>query len=533
MTSSGQPRPGDKFIRRPRVKAHPLKRALGIPGLYAVGYGNVGSSIYYALGIVTLVAMGATPIVLAVAGILFIFTALTYAEGTAMLPEAGGSASYARHAFNDIGGFLSGWALMLSYIVTIAISAFVIPPYLGYFWAPLKESAIIGPAFAMGIIFFLMVINVVGVKETTVVNVMAAVMDLLVQILIITLGLLIVFNFDKLSFNVTSFWPSWDNLFLGIALAAIAYTGVETMSQMAEETKRPTVRVPKALTLMIITVLVLFGGVSIVGFSAMTPQELATQWATDPIAGIAAKIAGATSPLEIAQSIASTEELVIVLTWFFEGVRSILPVLVAVLAASILFIATNAGLMGISRLAYSLGRFKLIPPALSRVHNRTKTPYISIILFASLAIIIIIPSFFAPDDFQKLGTLYAFGSLLSFVFAHASIIRLRMKNPDWLRPFKLPLNIRLNGFELPLTAVLGMLGTGAIWVIVMMTQPYSRWVGLSWMVIGLIVYVVFRWRTGLPIFGIARSSGRVKVKDHFLSGQTAVKVDREKDSDNN
>ncbi len=428
MTTSKQPKPGDKFIRRPRVKAHPLKRALGIPGLYAVGYGNVGSSIYYALGIVTLVAMGATPIVLAIAGIFFIFTALTYAEGTAMLPEAGGSASFARHAFNDIGGFMSGWALMLSYIVTIAISAFVIPPYLGYFWAPLKDSAVVGPAVAMGIIFFLMVINVIGVKETTVVNVMAAVMDLLVQILIIVLGLFIVFNFNNLAFNVTAFWPSWENLFLGIALAAIAYTGVETMSQMAEETKRPAVRVPKALTLMIITVLILFGGVSIVGFSVMTPQELAMEWATDPIAGIAAKIAAATSPAEMAQSLASGEELIIILTWLFKGVQSVLPVLVAVLAASILFIATNAGLMGISRLAFSLGRFQLIPPALSRVHKRTKTPYISIILFASLAILIIIPSFFAPDDFQKLGTLYAFGSLLSFVFAHASVLRLRMMN---------------------------------------------------------------------------------------------------------
>ncbi len=533
MTTSRQPRPGDKFIRRPRVKAHPLKRALGIPGLYSVGYGNVGSSIYYALGIVTLVAMGATPIVLAVAGVLFIFTALTYAEGTAMLPEAGGSASYARHAFNDIGGFLSGWALMLSYIVTIAISAFVIPPYLGYFWAPLKESAIVGPAVAMGIIFFLMIVNVIGVKETTVVNVMAAIMDLLVQILIITLGLLIVFNFNSLTFNITSFWPSWENLFLGIALAAIAYTGVETMSQMAEETKRPAIRVPKALTLMIITVLVLFGGVSVVGFSAMTPQELATEWATDPIAGIAAKIAAETSPLELARSIASGEELIIVLTWFFRGVQSILPVLVAILAASILFIATNAGLMGISRLAFSLGRFQLIPPALSKVHPRTKTPYISIILFASLAILIIIPSFFAPDDFQKLGTLYAFGSLLSFVFAHASIIRLRMMNPGWLRPFKLPLNIRINRYELPVTAILGLLGTGAIWVIVMVTQPYSRWVGLAWMAVGLVVYLFFRWKMGLPILGMARSTRRVKVRDAFLSGESGIKVDRKKDSDNN
>ncbi|MFC2051091.1 APC family permease, partial [Chloroflexota bacterium] len=287
MRNEWQPKPGDKFVRRPRVKAHPLRRVLGIPALFSAGYGNVGSSIYYALGIIVLVAMGATPIVLAVAGILFIFTALTYAEGTAMYPEAGGSASFARHGFNDSVAFISGWALMLSYIVTIAISAFVIPPYLGYFWPPLKESAAIGTAVSMGIIFFVMIINVIGVRETSFINVTAAVFDLLVQLLIICLGFLVLFNFDFLVNNIRFYWPSWENLFLGVALAAIAYTGVETMSQMAEETKRPAKKVPRALVLMIITVLILFGGVSTVGLSAMTPPELAGSWATDPVAGIA------------------------------------------------------------------------------------------------------------------------------------------------------------------------------------------------------------------------------------------------------
>ncbi len=515
MTSNWQPKPGDKFIRRPRLKAHPLKRALGIPGLYAVGYGNVGSSIYYALGIVALVAMGATPVVLAVAGIFFIFTALTYAEGTAMLPEAGGSASFARHGFNDLVGFVSGWALMLSYIVTISISAFVIPPYLGYFWAPLKESAFLATTVSMGIIFFLMVINVVGVKETSIINVMAAVMDLLVQILIISLGLLVIFNFNVLAHNITFYWPSWENLFLGVALAAIAYTGVETISQMAEETKRPAQRVPKALILMILTVLILFGGVSTVGFSAMTPQELANTWAADPIAGIANSISMATSPEQIARGIASEEAIIIVLTWLFTGIRDVLPALVAILAASILFIATNAGLLGISRLAFSFGRFQLIPPALSRVHHRFKTPYISIILFASLALVILIPSFFARDAFINLGTLYAFGSLLSFIFAHASIISLRIKNPDWHRPFKLGWNIRFKIWELPITAILGLVGTFAIWLVVIFTQPYSRWVGFIWVALGLAVYLVFRWLKKLPLSQVARTNRAVKVKDYF------------------
>jgi APA family basic amino acid/polyamine antiporter len=360
-----------------------------------------------------------------------------------------------------------------------------------------------------------LIVNVIGVRETSVVNVMAAVMDLFVQILIIVLGLIIVFNLDVLVYNITFFWPNWENLFLGVALAAIAYTGVETMSQMAEETKQPAKKVPRALILMVFTVLILFGGVSIVGFSAMTPQELATSWATDPVAGIANAISEATSPEEIAGNLSSDEAVVLVITWLFTGMRNILPALVAILAASILFIATNAGLMGISRLAFSLGRFKLIPPALSRVHERFKTPFISIILFSLVALLILIPTFFEREEFLNLGTLYAFGSLLSFMFAHAAIISLRIKNPDWHRPFKLPFNIRYRRYELPLTAILGLLGTFAIWIIVLVTQPYSRWVGLAWMIIGLFVYLYFRWRKNMPLTRRPRPDKNIRVRDYF------------------
>ena len=490
--NSWKPKLGDKFVRRVRLKAYPLRRVLGIPGLYSVGYGNVGSSIYYALGIVALVALGATPIALALAGIFFIFVTLTYAEGTAMLPEAGGSASFARHAFGESVGFISGWALMLSYIVTIAISAYVIPPYLGYFWAPLKESPFIGTAASMGIIFLLVVMNVIGVKETSFINVTAAVLDLFVQILIISLGLLIVFNLDILIHNIKFYWPSWESLVMGVALAAVAYTGVETMSQMAEETKQPAVRVPRALILMTITVLVLFSGVSTIALSAMTPQELATEWATDPVAGIANAISLAITPEQLASGLSLGQEAVIIVTWLLNGLREVLPALVAILAASILFLATNAGLMGISRLAFSLGRYQLIPPQLSRVHQRFKTPYVSIMLFGIVAITILIPGLFAPDVFVDLGALYVFGSLLSFTFAHAAIIALRVKRPDLKRPFKLGWNIKFRNREIPVTAILGFLTTAVIWLVVMYTQPIGRWVGLAWMAIGLIIYILYK-----------------------------------------
>ena len=474
MYNSWHPKPGDRIFRPRRIKRYHLRRILGVPAVFSAGYGNVGSSIYYALGIVAVVAMGATPLALGIAGILFIFTALTYAEGTAMLPEAGGSASFARYGFNDAAGFAAGWALMLSYIVTISISAYTIPPYLGYFWEPFKVSPVIGTATAMGIVAFLMIINVIGVKETSILNLGAAMIDITTQLTIVVIGFILLFNPGLLWHRIIDNWPTAENLVLGIALASIAYTGIETMSQMAEETKQPEKKVPQALIMMIVTVLVIFAGISLVSLSAMTPQELASEWSRDPVAGIAASL-----PIQL--------------------ISTILKPLIAILAGTILLIATNAGLIGISRLAFSLGKHRLEPSILSRIHPRFKTPYISIILFSIIAILILSPGFFARDVFKNMGALYAFGSLMAFMFAHASILSLRVKEPDLPRPFKLRGNIKIKGRELPISAIIGLVTTSVIWIIILITQPYSRWVGLAWMIVGVIIYYFYRRKEHLPL----------------------------------
>jgi APA family basic amino acid/polyamine antiporter len=473
MSDTWQPKPGDRIFRPRRIKRFRLRRVLGIPAVFSAGYGNVGSSIYYALGIVALVALGATPIALGAAGVLFIFTALTYAEGTAALPEAGGSASFARHAFGDTAGFVAGWALMLSYIVTISISAFTIPPYLGFFWEPFKTSPVIGTFASIGIVFFLLVMNVVGIRETSFINIAATFVDILTQVSLVVIGFILLFNPALLVHRIFDNWPTTDNLIIGIALATIAYTGIETMSQMAEETKRPETNVPRALVMMIIAVLVIFAGISLVSLSAMPVEELASEWARDPVAGIAFYI-----PLDV--------------------IRVVLEPLIAVLAGTILLIATNAGLIGISRLAFSQGTHKLIPPALSRVHKRFKTPYIAIIIFSLISVILLLPGFFATDVFANMGALYAIGSLLAFMFSHASIIGLRIKKPEMARPFKLGWNIKIKGRELPLSALIGFLATLLIWLLIMVTQTFSRWVGLGWMVIGLMIFFFYRWRRPKP-----------------------------------
>jgi APA family basic amino acid/polyamine antiporter len=488
MTESYRPKPGDKVVRPRRIKRFRLRRVLGVPALFSAGYGDVGSSIYYALGIVALIALGATPIVLAIAGVIYIFNALTYAEGSASIPEAGGSASFARHGFNDMVGLIAGWALMLSYIVTMAISAYTIPPYLSHFWPILDEPAV-GTLVSMGIIAFLMVINVLGVRESSRVNIFFIIIDISTQITLVILGIILILAVNPAVLVQHMFgagnWPSTSNLIFGIAIAALCFTGVETVSQLAEETKQPAKRIPQAYVLMIVAVLVLFAGISIVALSAMTPQLLGDPvngWARDPVAGIAANLPSDT-------------------------LRDIFAPLVAVLAATILLTATNAGLLGISRLSFNLSSHHQLPARLSQVHHRFRTPYIAIIIFCGISLLVLAPGFFATNFFTDLGALYVFGSLLCFALAHAAVLSLRIKKPELERPFKIRWCIRVGGWELPITALLGLIATSAIWLIVVITQPYSRWVGLVWMAIGLIVYTIYRRRAKLPLTRPPRRPG--------------------------
>lgn len=479
MYDNWQPKPGDRIFRPRRIGHLRLRRVLGVPALFSIGYGDVGSSIYYALGVVALVALGATPIVLAIAGILYIFNALTYAEGVAAMPEGGGSASFARHGFNDLVGFIAGWALMLSYIVTMAISAYTVPPYLSYFWPALNEP-VIGTAVSMGIILFLMVINVVGIRESSRINIFFIAIDITIQLTLVILGIMLILivnpsvllnnMFGKDIISGASNWPSTQNLIFGIAIAALCFTGVESVSQHGEETRQPEKRMPQAYVLMIIVVLILFAGISIVALSAMTPQELGDPvngWARDPVAGIAANLPSAT-------------------------LQSIFAPLVAILAASILLTATNAGLLGISRLAFNLSSHRQLPAILGRVHHRFRTPYVAIILFCLISFLLLTPGFFTAGFFADLGALYVFGSLLCFALAHAAILALRAKKPELPRPFKLGWNIRVKGRELPITTILGLIGTSAIWLVVVVIQPYSRWAGITWMIVGLIIYYLYR-----------------------------------------
>ncbi len=497
-------KPGDRVVRPPRIKPYRLHRVLGIPGLFSIGYGHVGSSIYYALGVIALVALGATPVALGIAGIIYIFNALTYAEGSAMVPEGGGSSNYARLAFNDIVGFSSGWVLMLSYVVTVAIAAYTIPPYLSHFW-PVLNDPVPGTTASMIIILLLMGMNAAGVGEWTRFTVLFVTLDILVLIILIVLGMLLILIPDpsilvQHMFGVGN-WPSVPNLIFGVAVAALCFTGVESIAQHAEEAKKPEKKMPQTYILMVVTVLILFAGISLVALSAMTPQQLGDPengWARNPVAGIAGAVSGAIIPEQIVSGIQSDMFRAVVIK-ILTYVQNWLPGLVSILAVSILLMATNTGILGMTRLTYNLSKRRQLPATVSRIHHRFRTPYLAIVVFSMVSIVLLIPGFFAVNLFAGLAALYVFGSLLSSASAHASILRLRMRYPDLPRPFRLLGNIKIKGYQFPVTAILGLITTIIIWVVVVFIQPHSWWIGLAWLIFGGCLYFIYRRSQGIPL----------------------------------
>jgi APA family basic amino acid/polyamine antiporter len=464
--------------RHPREEA--LRRVHGTPALFSAAYGNVGSSIYYALGVVALYALGLTPVTFLIAGLIFAFTAASYAEATVMYPEAGGSSSFARHAFNETVSFFAGWAQMLTYIVTIAISAFFVPHYLSVFWEPLGHGP--GDVIAgVALIAALAALNIKGTEESSRLNLVLAIADLLTQIVLVGIGLVLVFDPDLLVAQIDlGTVPSWGDFALGIAVGMVAYTGIETISNMAEEARDASRTIPRGVGATVLAVVGLYAFLPAIALSAMPVTErangefttdLGTTYADDPVLGIVENIGlGA-------------------------GLTDVLEVYVGVLAAVILLIATNAGLIGLSRLTFSMGQHRQLPETLRQVHPRFRTPYIALIVFSGVAIATVI-----PGETPFLATIYSFGATLSFTIAHVSVIRLRQKHPDdERRTFKPRGSVRIRGTDVPMTAVIGGFGTFAAFVVACVLDPVILAAGGGWMVSGMALYVAYRRHQDLPL----------------------------------
>lgn len=456
--------------RHPREEA--LRRVYGTSALFSTAYGNVGSTPYYALGVTAAFALGLTPLAFLVAGIIFVCTAATYIEATVMYPEAGGSASFARHAFDELVSFFAAWGQMLNYVITVAISAFFVPHYLAVFWEPLGE----GPGDVIGavvLIALLAALNVKGTQESARLNLVLAVGDLLTQVVLVAIGTALVLSPETLVDNVK--WgvaPTWSDFALGIAVGMIAYTGIETISNMAEEARDATRTVAQGTGLTVLAVLGIYSLLPIIALSAMPvtqdasgayTTELGTTYADDPVLGIVENFG------------------------LSAGLTDVLRVYVGVLAAVILIIATNAALIGLSRLTFSMGQYRQLPERLRQVHPRFGTPYIAIVVFSVVAVLTVL-----PGETELLATMYSFGAMLSFTVAHVSVVQLRRRYPAQQRPWTPPGNLRWRGSLLPLSALVGGAGTFSAWVVVMALNTRTLLIGSAWMLLGLAIYLLYR-----------------------------------------
>ena len=458
-----------------------LQRALNARALFSVAYGEIASSIYFALGVIALHALGFTPAVLLVVGVIFLLVSLSYAEGTAAIPETGGAATLVRRTFNDLAGFTTGWALFLDYLIVIALSGLTLPHYVGSALGidSLRHrpwDVVVG----VGVIAVIALVRLVRRSNLYNFSIFVAVVDLGTQLLLVGLGFALLLSPEALSSGTSlGSSPTWGEIAFALPLAFLAYTGLETVANLAEEVRRPGLDLPRSLFSAIVVVVGVYVAIALVGLSAFPATggetALGGEWLEAPLMGIVDALAGS---------------LPGVLEWP-------LRVYVGATAALILVAAATTSISGFGRLAYSLGEHGQLPRVFGRLHRRTLVSPQAIVAAAVISTALLIGTAVVRDDVvASLASLFSFGILLTFSAAQLAVIALRVREPDLPRPFRVPLGLHIGRVEIPLLAVVGLALTLAVWLVAIVTHPGARYAGPAWLVAGFVLYVVVRRSAG-------------------------------------
>jgi basic amino acid/polyamine antiporter, APA family len=449
-----------------------LTRALGEAPLASVAFGEIASSLYFALGIVALYALGFTPWVLLIAGAIFLLVSLSYAEGTAAIPETGGAALFVRRAFNDPAGFVTGWALYLDYLIVIALAALFVPHYLAAAtgWEALRDSpwdVVVGVCLILG----LAVVRLARRPQMYALAVVVAGVAALAFGVLIVLGLPLSFSPDAFTEGIDlGNEPQWREIAFALPLAMLAYTGLETVANLASEAREPGRTLPRSLFAGIGAVVVVSFLVAVVGISEFPVRDgetaLGVRWRLAPLAGIAQEIGGHLPD--------------------FAG--DILRVGVGLSGVLVLLAAVTTSMSGAGRLTYSLARHGMLPHPFERLNRRTLLSPAAILTTAGIASALLVIADVAGQASISLASLYSFGVLLAFTAAQLAVWRLRRTEPDLARPFRAP--------GMPLTALVGASLTAAVWVLSIATHGAARIVGPLWVLAGLLLFVAVRRSRG-------------------------------------
>jgi len=475
-----------------------LKRFTGPPLLYAVASTTVGFSIYFSLGVIAEKGLGLTPLILLGAGLMFALTTMSYVEGGAMFRERGGSSTFARHAFNELVSFIAGWAILIDYLIVIAAAAVSVAHYL----TPVSESFSGGlPAalVAMVVILAAGVMNVLGVTGRSRQGrlMLIALADLGLQVVVIVVGLIVVFDPSVLTAEMDLFTsPSVDDIVTAAVLSTIAFAGIEAASDLAPDLSFEASDLKKTISVATILVPLFYAGIAVVALMALPVEataggspmtELGTRYAEEPILGV----------------VTAFEPSVL-----SSGLQS----MVVILALPVLFCAANTSMLGLSRHVYVLATNRQIPSPLGKLHRRKATPYVAISIATLIAIALAI-----PGDIHLLAGIYAFGALLAIAIAHLSILRLRFTDSSRERPYRVPFNLKVRGREVPVPTAIAAVVAIAGWIAVIVLQDRAFWIGGAWMLVGLVGYVVYR--RGISGTTLTR---RVTVPEHALKKEPVV-----------
>ena len=460
-------------------KVRGFERVLDAPALFAVAYDEIGSSIYFALGIVAAQALGLTPVVLLASGLLFLVVSLSYAEGTAAIPEAGGAATFTRRAFNDLAGFATGWVLLLDYLIVIALSTLFLPHYLAAaLSAPSLSQRPWDVIIAVAVIAGIIGARLVRHSRIHTAALVLALLDISVQLLVVVLGLAVFFSPQVLTsgFGFAT-GQGWHELIFALPLAMLAYTGLETVANLAEETREPGKVLPRSLFSSIGLVVIMTALIAVVGVSAFPSEDgstdLADDWLQAPIVGIVTAFNGHLPA----------------------AVVDILRVVVGLSGALILFAAATTAITGCTRLTRSMADHGMLPREFGRLERRSLVSREAILAIGLVAIAIVVGTgIFAGDNAAFLASLYSFGVLFAFTAAQLAVIRLRQTEPELERPFRAGPGVRIRGVLVPLPALIGAPLTFAVWILALATHPGARYAGPAWLLLGLGAYYVVRRR---------------------------------------
>ena len=444
-------------------------------------------------------AGGAANIAFLFAGMIYATIGLAYTELSAMYPMSGGGQLWVQRALGDVWGFTAGWSVLLAFTVDIALFAFISVSYLNRLlpsginhlpWIILE---------AMVLVVLLLILNTVGVRESSKLNEIAGALDIVAESFLIVVGFLFAFSPSYYWHQTTNFFAHFqgNRLLLGTSLAIISFVGLESISQAAQETERPTAVIPRTSVALILTILAYAIALSNLALGMIPWQSY------DPgsVGAAFCHHLSAAACVDIHKQHESAP-----MVWLAQNLPTIgvyLVPAIAVLGTSLLLISSNSGVYGSSRIVYAMARNDLMPRFFTRVDPRFNTPIVALAVFCLIAVGELIAAGFTSNALQSLAEMYAFSAAVNYLLVFVALLRLRFTDTETPRTFRVPWNVpirRPSGtYDVPIVGVLGLIFLIAVLIMVVLTNEIGRVAGPIWVIAGVVFFSLYRRSRGLPI----------------------------------